>query len=291
MDFFDLLANSQAFLISTLFFLGLIIGSFLNVVIHRLPIMLEREWGRDCRDFLQLPDDDQINGPYNLLRPASSCPSCGHKIRAWENIPVISWLMLRGRCSACQAKISARYPIIELITGLFSAWMAWHFGYGLVLLGSLLFIWLLISMTVIDLDRQLLPDLLTLSGLWIGLLFNLEGTFTDLRSAVIGAIAGYMGLWIIVQLHKTLTGRQGMGNGDFKLLAMLGAWMGWQALPGIILLSSVVGAVVGIAIIVLRRQDRQTPIPFGPYLAGAGLIYLLWGKDLTQAYLQMSGLA
>ena len=265
--------------------LGLLVGSFLNVVIHRLPKMMENEWRNQCAE---LHGDAPIeNEPFSLIRPRSRCPSCGHPISALENVPILSWLWLRGRCSDCQAPISPRYPLVEAVTGLCSAAAAAYFGYGWMLLGALLLIWSLIALTFIDADTQLLPDSITLPLLWMGLCFNLFGVFADLSSAVLGAMVGYLSLWSVYWAFKLVTGKEGMGYGDFKLLAALGAWLGWQMLPLIILLSSLVGAAVGIVLIILARQGRHVPIPFGPYLAAAGLIALIWGKDLTQMYLRL----
>jgi leader peptidase (prepilin peptidase)/N-methyltransferase len=263
--------------------LGLCIGSFLNVVIHRLPKMMEREWQGQCAE---LRGETLESLPaFDLSRPRSRCPACGHQIRAVENIPVVSYLFLRGRCAGCGNGISLRYPLIELLTGLTSAFAAWHFGFGWPAFGALILIWSLIALAAIDFDTQLLPDSITLPLLWIGLAFNLNHHFTDLSSAVIGAMLGYMALWCVFWAFKLATGKEGMGYGDFKLLAALGAWLGWQMLPVIILLSSIVGAAVGIALIVFARHGRNIPIPFGPYLAAAGLIALFWGQELTQTYL------
>lgn len=262
---------------------GLLIGSFLNVVIHRIPKMMQRESDNyvASESGNPLPHEDR----YNLMMPRSACPQCGHQITALENIPVISYAVLGGKCSACKTPISLRYPIIELLIGLLSALMVWHFGSGLMGMGALIFTYLLIAMTFIDADTQLLPDDLTLPLLWLGLLINLNGTFVPLSEAVIGAAAGYVSLWSIFWLFKLATGKEGMGYGDFKLLAALGAWLGWKMLPVIVLLSSAVGAIVGIALILLARRGRDIPIPFGPYLAAAGLLALLYGKTLTQTYL------
>ena len=269
--------------------IGLLVGSFLNVVIHRLPKMMEREWRSQCAELSDAAPEREIGHPsaYNLMVPASACPHCGHKISALENIPVISYLLLRGKCRGCSAHISARYPLVEAVSGLLSAYVAWRFGYGMAACGALLFVWALLALTFIDFDTQLLPDDITLPLLWLGLLLNLSGTFTDLGSAVIGAIAGYLALWSVYWLFKLATGKVGMGFGDFKLLAAIGAWLGWKMLPLVIMLSSIVGAVVGIVLIVAARHGRNVPIPFGPYLAGGGLIALFWGQTLTQAYLQM----
>ncbi len=264
------------------------LGSFLNVVIHRLPRMMEQEWREQCAALDA--DSSQAHVPagprYNLVVPRSACPGCGHQIRAMENIPVLSYLMLRGRCSQCKARISPRYPAVEALTGGLSAFVAWHFGFGASALAALVFIWALIALTFIDFDTHLLPDSITQPLLWLGLLVNFSGMFTGgLQSAVIGAIAGYLTLWSVYWLFKLTTGKEGMGFGDFKLLAAIGAWLGWQMLPLTILLSSLVGAVVGIALILFAGHGRQVPIPFGPYLAGGGLIALFWGREITQAYL------
>jgi len=265
--------------------LGLLVGSFLNVVIHRLPKMMERDWHGQCAELRgeALPDGE----PLSLARPRSRCPECGHLIAAMENIPVVSWLFLRGKCSACHKPISVRYPIVEALAGLLTAFAAVHFGFGWPAAGAILLIWCLIALTFIDVDTQLLPDSITLPLLWAGILFNLFGTFTDLQSAVIGAMGGYLSLWSVYWCFKLVTGKEGMGYGDFKLLAAVGAWLGWQILPLTILLSSLVGAVIGIALIVLAKRGRNVPIPFGPYLATAGLLALFWGKELTQSYLRL----
>ncbi len=266
--------------------IGLCIGSFLNVVIHRLPKMMEAEWASQCAELREELASVDAKQALTLSQPRSRCPHCEHQIRAYENIPLLSYLLiLRGQCSNCGQAISLRYPVVEACTGLLSAFVAWHFGPTLACFGALLLIWGLIALTGIDIDTQLLPDSITLPLLWLGLLFNLVGTFTDLPSAVIGAMAGYLSLWSVFWLFKLATGKEGMGYGDFKLLAALGAWLGWQMLPAIILLSSVVGAVVGIALIVLAKHGRNVPIPFGPYLAAAGVIALFWGKTLTASYL------
>ena len=265
--------------------LGLLVGSFLNVVIHRLPKMMDNDWRSQCAELhgQTAPNSEA----FSLSTPRSRCPECGHPITALENIPVISWLVLRGKCSACRAPISPRYPIVEALTCLLTALTAVHFGFGWAAAGGILLIWSLIALTFIDYDTQLLPDSITLPLLWSGLLFNLFGTYTDLQSAVIGAMAGYLSLWSVYWGFKLVTGKEGMGYGDFKLLAALGAWLGWQILPLTILLSSLVGAVLGIALIVLAKRGRNVPIPFGPYLATAGLIAFFWGKELTQTYLRL----
>jgi leader peptidase (prepilin peptidase)/N-methyltransferase len=264
---------------------GLMVGSFLNVVIHRLPRMMERDWQCQCAELRGEAAPEQA--PLTLATPRSRCPHCGHPIAAWENIPVVSYLFLKGRCSACRASISARYPVVEAITGLLSAFTIWHFGPTLAGLGALFFLWALVALTGIDFDTQLLPDSITLPLIWLGLAFNLASTYADLGSAVIGAMGGYLALWSVYWLFKLATGKEGMGYGDFKLLAAIGAWLGWQMLPLTILLSSLVGAVVGISLIVLARQGRNVPIPFGPYLAAAGLLAMYWGQDLTGAYLRL----
>jgi len=280
--------------------LGLLVGSFLNVVIYRLPVMLEREWRQQCQELLA-HDGEATSGEtppevFNLLRPRSRCPHCGTPVHAWQNIPVLSWLLLGGKCASCKSPISIRYPLIELLTGLLSGLLVWRFGVTLEAAGALLLLWALIALTVIDIDQQLLPDCITLPLLWLGISISLLQPatsalqFPDLRSSVIGAIVGYTSLWSVYWVFKLLTGKEGMGYGDFKLLAALGAWLGWQMLPLVILLSALTGAVTGVAMIILLGRDRQLPIPFGPYLAVAGLIALLWGPQLNTAYLRISGL-
>jgi len=287
MTFFDLLQYSPLAFVAVCTVLGLVVGSFLNVVIHRLPKMMEREWAEQCAA-LTRKDDAEEPAPapsYNLVIPHSACPSCGHPIRAWENIPVISWLALRGRCAHCKAPISARYPLVEAITGVLSGFAAWHFGFGVAAGAALLMVWALVALTFIDFDTQLLPDDITLPLLWLGLLFNAGNTFTDLKSAVIGAVAGYLALWSVYWLFKLIMKKEGMGYGDFKLLAAIGAWFGWIVLPLVILLSSLVGAVVGIFLIILAKRGRNVPMPFGPYLAGGALVALFWGPPIMTAYL------
>jgi leader peptidase (prepilin peptidase)/N-methyltransferase len=263
--------------------LGLAVGSFLNVVIHRLPKMMERAWLAECAQLRgeEPPPAEKLT----LAAPRSRCPHCGHGIGALDNIPILSYLFLRGRCRTCHARISPRYPIVEALSGLLSGYAIWRFGASWAGLGALFFIWSIIALTFIDFDTQLLPDSLTLPLLWGGLLLNLGGTFTDIRSAVIGAAAGYLSLWAVYWAFKLATGKEGMGYGDFKLLAAIGAWLGWQMLPLTILASSLVGAAVGIALIAFARHERQIPIPFGPYLAAAAVIALFWGKPLTRHYL------
>ena len=262
---------------------GLLVGSFLNVVIYRLPKIMEREWREQCAELNDQHLPEQT--PYSLSVPRSACTSCGHKISAAENVPILSYLWLRGKCSGCGIRISPRYPVVEAITGILSAAAAGYFGFGLGAVAAIIFIWALIALTFIDFDTQLLPDSITLPLLWSGLFFNLQATFVPLQSAVIGAIAGYLSLWGVYWLFKLATGKEGMGYGDFKLLAAIGAWLGWTMLPLVILLSSAVGAVVGIILIILAKQGRSVPIPFGPYLAGGGLIALFWGKDILHSYM------
>ena len=263
--------------------LGLFVGSFLNVVIHRLPRMMERDWHAQAAELRG--EEPPAGERFNLATPRSRCPHCGHQITLLENIPLVSYLVLRGRCGHCGAGISKRYPIVEAVSALLSAYAAWHFGFGASALGALLFVWAMVALTFIDLDTQLLPDDITLPLLWLGLAFNVGGTYTELPAAVIGAMAGYLALWSVFWLFKLATGKEGMGYGDFKLLAAIGAWLGWQMLPLTILLSSLVGAVVGIVLIVAARHGRNVPIPFGPYLAAAGLIALFWGEGITARYL------
>jgi leader peptidase (prepilin peptidase)/N-methyltransferase len=296
MDLINLFRDSLPIYLATALVFGLVVGSFLNVVIHRLPIMMQRRWRRDCVEYLVDSGDlnaDKKNQPveqFDLVVPRSACPHCGHKITALENIPIVSYLVLRGRCRECQHPISIRYPAVELLCGLMAVVVAWQFGvtwqalFGFGLTASL------IALTFIDLDHQYLPDDITLPLLWFGLLINIQGVFTDLVSAVIGATAGYLVLWSVYKIFKKLTGKEGMGYGDFKLLAALGAWLGWQALPAIILLSSLVGAVIGISLIAFRKHERSIPIPFGPYLAMAGWIYLIWGPQIDAAYRSWAGL-
>ena len=275
--------------------IGLVVGSFLNVVIHRLPKMLDEDWDHQAADLLEhknMAEAAKKLRPrgtvrYNLMTPASTCPHCGHKIKAYENIPIVSYIVLRGRCASCKAPISVRYPIVEAISGLTAAYIGWKFGLNLSMAGALVFSLALLALTVIDIDTQLLPDDITLPLMWTGLLLNLNNLFAPLSSAVLGAAAGYLSLWSVYWLFKITTGKEGMGYGDFKLLAAIGAWLGWKMLPVVILLSSLVGAIVGIGLIMLTRHGRNTPIPFGPYLAAAGLIALFWGEAINRTYLQV----
>ena len=277
--------NLPVTLVAALF--GLIVGSFLNVVIHRIPKMMQRE--SDNYVAVESGRPPPHTDKYNLMLPHSHCTACGHRITAMENIPVISYLVLRGKCRACKAPISPRYPLVEVLTGALAALMVWHFGSGWAGLATLLFVFLLIAMTFIDADTQMLPDDLTFPLLWAGLLVNINGTFVPLADAVIGAAAGYLALWSVYWAFKLATGKEGMGYGDFKLLAALGAWLGWTMLPTIILLSSVVGALVGICLIVFAKRGRDKPIPFGPYLAAAGVIALLYGTPLSHLTLGLIG--
>ncbi|SFM41721.1 prepilin peptidase [Marinobacter zhejiangensis] len=271
-------------------FVSLCIGSFLNVVIFRLPKMMEQDWLCQCEEFLEVPEKQRASAQkITLSTPNSTCPSCGHEIKPWENIPVISYLMLGGKCSSCKTRISPRYPIIEALTALFSVFTVWLLGPTEAALWSLVLVWTLVALTMIDLDTQLLPDSMTLPLMWLGLILSYFGVMGDFNSAFWGAIAGYLSLWSVYWLFKLVTGKEGMGHGDFKLLAALGAWLGWQMLPVIILLSSVVGAVVGICLMVFRQHGRETPIPFGPYLAGAGLLALWFGEQLQAWWLGYLG--
>lgn len=290
---FDVLQQEQAFFITITFVFGLLVGSFLNVVIYRLPVIFKREWRKDCCTYLeenykaiiQLDTSNEPKEPFNLIKPDSTCPACNHQIRAWENIPVISYLFLKAKCSNCKTPISFRYPFVELLSATLAALCAWKFGFSLAGFSAIVLSWALISLSFIDYDTQYLPDQITLPFLWLGLLLNLNDTFTDINSAIIGAIAGYLTLWGVYHLFKLVTKKEGMGYGDFKLLALLGAWMGWQFLPAIIILSSLVGSIIGISLILLKKHQRDIPIPFGPYLAIAGWIVLLWGNKINQSYL------
>lgn len=266
--------------------LGLMVGSFLNVVIHRLPQMMERDWAAQCAELRGEAPESQA--PLSLARPRSRCPKCGHSISALENIPLVSWLLLRGKCRGCGTPISFRYPLTEAATGVLFAYCAWQFGFGPAAMGAMLLVAASIALTGIDFDTQLLPDDITLPLLWTGLAFNYFNVFASLHNAVAGAMLGYLALWSVYWAFKLATGKEGMGYGDFKLLGALGAWFGWQMLPLIILLSSLVGAVVGISLMVFARHGRNVPIPFGPYLAAAGLIALFWGKPLTRAFVGVS---
>jgi len=290
MSYIEFFTNSPGWFIGSVFVIGLLVGSFLNVVIFRLPRRLNYHWARECRELLGHPADAGENPPPGLIVEPSHCPSCGHHIRFYENIPLLSFVLLGGQCSACGAGISLRYPAVEIFTALLSGMVAWKFGVTLATVYGLLFTWMLVAIAFIDLDTQLIPDNLSLPLLWGGLLVNIDYTFAPLRDAVIGAAVGYLLLWLIFHLFKLVTGKEGMGYGDFKLLAALGAWMGWQAIPMIILLSSVVGAVIGVFMMIFRRSDRGQAIPFGPFLAGAGWLAFVWGNEITAFYHKLTGI-
>jgi leader peptidase (prepilin peptidase) / N-methyltransferase len=276
--------------------LGLIVGSFLNVAILRLPRMMEAQWQRDCAELTGTPDTSgpadafEARPPLSLIRPGSHCPACGHAIRPWENVPILSFLILRGRCSACRARISTRYPAVEALTGVLSLAVVWQLGLTWQALAALPLTWGLITLAFIDYDTQLLPDDIVLPLLWVGLILSLGPVFADPRSAIVGAAAGYLVLWSVFHLFRLLTGKEGMGFGDFKLLAMLGAWLGWQVLLQIVLVSALAGAVLGTLLIASGRHDRGTPMPFGPFLAMAGWIAMMWGPAINDWYLRLSGL-
>ena len=304
-DLAALYADNPAVFAGSVFVLGLVVGSFLNVVIYRLPIMLEREWRAQAAEFSSSIDDtaaaatwvEGVAEPITLSTPRSACSACKAPIKAWQNIPVISWLLLRGRCASCNAEISRRYPLVELASGLLSAWVAWHFGFGAPAACALLITWSLIALTGIDIDHQLLPDGITLPLMWAGLLAAVvvgpiagSPIPVSARDALIGAAAGYASLWLVFHIFRLITGKEGMGYGDFKLFAALGAWLGWKLLPLVILLSAATGAVIGILMIVLRGRDRAAPMPFGPYLAAAGWIAMMYGDVLVSSYLRVSGL-
>jgi len=282
-DISNILQQNSTFFITLSVIFGLMVGSFLNVVIHRLPKMMESEWHNNCLELQGKEITEAVK--YTLAKPRSACPSCGHMITALENIPVLSFLFLKGKCSNCKASISMRYPLIEALTGILIGLVSWKFGYTSMTLFAWIFTFALIALTFIDFDTQLLPDDITLPLLWLGLLFNLNNGFADLKSAVIGAIAGYLILWTIYWLFKFVTGKEGMGYGDFKLLAAIGAWFGWQLLPAVILLSSVLGATIGISLIVFAKRGREIPMPFGPFLAIGGIAALFLGPQLASYYL------
>jgi leader peptidase (prepilin peptidase) / N-methyltransferase len=304
-DLASLYAGDVALFVGSVFVLGLVVGSFLNVVIYRLPIMLERDWRAQAAELL--PSDSSastltsithgVPEQFSLSTPRSACPACKAPINAWQNIPVLSWVLLRGRCASCKVRISARYPLVELATGLLSAGVAWHFGFGAPAVCGLLLTWALIALTGIDIDHQLLPDGITLPLMWAGLLAALivgpiagSPIPVSARDSLIGAMSGYVSLWLVFHAFRLITGKEGMGYGDFKLFAALGAWLGWKLLPLVILLSAATGAVLGISMIVLRGRDRAAPIPFGPYLAAAGWIAMMYGDSLVDGYLRVSGL-
>jgi leader peptidase (prepilin peptidase)/N-methyltransferase len=283
MSLLSILQNTPSFFILFVAIIGLMIGSFLNVVIHRLPEMIKRDWLRQCAELRGEVMESQPT--FNLIAPRSACIHCGHKITALENIPIISYLALRGHCSQCHAYISPAYPIVEAITAFMSGFIAWHFGFSLITIAALVFVWALIALAVIDLNTQLLPDDITLPLLWLGLLVNINNGFTDIDSAIIGAVAGYLSLWLIYWGFKLITGREGMGYGDFKLLSAIGAWLGWTMLPLVILFSSLVGTSVGIGLIIAAKLKKNIPISFGPYLVAGALIALFWGEKLNHVYL------
>jgi leader peptidase (prepilin peptidase) / N-methyltransferase len=297
MSVLALLAASPSLFIGTCLVFGLVVGSFLNVVIHRLPIMLERQWRQQCSELVAsdcgaTTVPAEILEPFNLMVPRSACPSCKAPITALQNIPLISWVMLRGRCAGCGNPISARYPLVELLTGVLTAAVAWRFGFGWSAVNAIVLTWFLVALTFIDIDHQLLPDSLTLPLLWVGLFLSLWGTSSglsvpvDVRASVIGAIAGYVSLWGVYHLFRLATGKEGMGYGDFKLFAALGAWLGWKMLIPVILIAAVVGAVVGIALHSSKGQNRATPIAFGPFLAAAGWLILMFGNQVVSGYLR-----
>ncbi len=290
LDYLDYFFSNPVFFSAIVGVVGLLVGSFLNVVIYRLPVMMQQSWRKECTEYLGLQAEPTSNEPFNLVFPLSRCPACNMAIKPYQNIPVVSFMFLRGKCANCNNPISSRYPVIEAFTAITSAMIAWHFGFTPQAGFALLLTWSLIALSFIDIDHHLLPDSITLPFLWLGLFLSVFDLFTDSHASIIGAVAGYLSLWGVFHVFKLLTGKEGMGYGDFKLLALFGAWLGWQPLPAIILLSSLVGAVIGIAMIVFSRHDRNAPIPFGPYLAAAGWITLIWGKDLNQFYLTIAGL-
>ncbi len=289
--FFSNLLTEQPLIFAIVYgIFGLLVGSFLNVVIYRFPLMMQRQWYQECCDYLGLEPEGPPTPTLNLVYPRSRCPVCQHPITALENIPVISYLFLQGKCRQCRTKISWRYPLIELLTGILTFITAWQLGFGWPAFWAVILTWVLISLSFIDLDTMYLPDDIVLPTLWLGLLLSVFNIYIDVVSSVLGAIAGYLSLWLVYQVFKLLTGKEGMGYGDFKLLALLGAWIGWQSLPTIILLSSLLGSVVGISLMLFQNHGRNTPIPFGPYLAGAGWLTLLWGEPINTFYVTWIGL-
>ena len=289
---YEAFTGSPLLFVAAVFLLSLLVGSFLNVVVHRLPIMMEREWRAQCAELANEPAAELPEGRFDLVAPRSRCPSCGAPIAAAQNIPVLSYMLLRGRCASCRARISPRYPAVELLTAVLAALVAWRFGIGWEAAAAMLLTFCLVAISAIDIDHQIIPDSISLPLLWIGLFLSLwhpvagaEVLFIDPKSSIVGALAGYLSLWSVYHLFRLLTGKEGMGYGDFKLLGALGAWLGWQMLPLIILLSALVGAVVGLALITFRRHDRNVPIPFGPYLAAAGWVALVWGEQIVDWYL------
>ncbi len=290
MEAFELLNASPVLFCFVVGSFSLLVGSFLNVVIYRLPVMMQRAWRADCIEYLGLNPEPVNSDTYNLIFPNSTCPSCNMPIKPYQNIPVISYILLKGQCGQCKAPISLRYPIIEVLTALCSVIVAWHFGMTWQTGFALMLTWALIALSFIDIDHHLLPDSITLPILWLGLLLSIFNIYVDSHDSIIGGISGYLSLWSVYHLFKLATGKEGMGFGDFKLLALFGTWLGWQALPAIILLSSLVGAIIGIAMILFSGHDRSKPIPFGPYLAAAGWIVLIWGADINQFYLRLTGI-
>jgi leader peptidase (prepilin peptidase)/N-methyltransferase len=290
----ELFTQAPMVFIAVAFAFALVIGSFLNVVIYRLPLMMQRDWREQCDELSKEPATELPEGKFNIIVPRSRCPSCGAAIKAWQNIPVLSYLLLGAQCSNCQKSISVRYPLVETMTAILAAICAWHFGFGWEALMAIGLSFALVATSLIDADHQIIPDSIVIPLMWAGLIMSLfhplagaDTLFIAPQDAIVGAVAGYLSLWSVDQLFKLITGKEGMGYGDFKLLAALGAWLGWQALPTIILMSAVVGAVIGIALIVFRGRDRQIPIPFGPYLAAAGWITMLWGETIKNAYLDI----
>jgi len=292
----SMFADTPMLFVAVCFILALLIGSFLNVVIHRLPIMMERSWREQCRELTETTVGELPEGRFDLVVPRSRCPSCGHQITALQNIPVLSYVLLRGKCAGCGQPISPRYPIVELLTAVLTGIVAWHFGFGWEAAAGIAMTWTLIAISVIDIDHQYIYDNVVLPLIWAGLALSLfhplpgaDTLFIDPKSAIVGALAGYLSLWSVYHLFRLLTGKEGMGYGDFKLLGALGAWLGWKMLPLIILMSAVVGAVTGILLIAFKRHERSAPIPFGPYLAAAGWIAMLWGRDIIDWYLDYMG--
>ena len=290
----QLFTQAPAIFIAVAFAFALIIGSFLNVVIYRLPLMMHREWLEQCEELQSTQAPDIPEGAFNLLVPRSQCPSCGNTIEAWRNIPVLSYLLLGAQCAKCQASIAVRYPLVELLSATLAAVCAWHFGFGPEAAMAIVLSFVLIAISLIDVDHQIIPDSIVIPLLWIGLAMSLfhplagaESLFIAPQDAIVGALAGYLSLWSVYQVFKLITGKEGMGYGDFKLLAALGAWLGWEALPTIILMSAIVGAATGIAMVVFRGRDRQQPMPYGPYLAAAGWITMLYGDTIKNTYLDM----
>jgi leader peptidase (prepilin peptidase) / N-methyltransferase len=290
MDSLDFFFRNPVFFSALVGLVGLLVGSFLNVVIYRLPVMMQKSWRKECSEYLELDFDSTLTEPFNLVLPLSRCPYCNMAIKPYHNIPVFSYLLLGGKCANCSNPISKRYPIIEALTAITSTIIAWHFGYSPQVGFALLLTWSLIALSFIDIDHHLLPDSITLPVLWLGLFLSIFDLFIGSHDSIIGAVAGYLTLWSVFHVFKLLTGKEGMGYGDFKLLSLFGAWLGWQSLPVIILLSSFVGAVIGISMIIFSKHDRNTPIPFGPYLAAAGWIALIWGQEINRLYFSVAGL-